>query len=156
MSAWHEYIFSPFSEVNQFIGMILSIYVVLLYSYMHWKQTRTLSRFFTTFGNTNIALVTITDSIKINRPEHNIRMYWTNFWQPTVLVQQNVFEKNLIIDSSPHLYASFGTFYIQIGLLFEAQWYFKLCLKIYKSLLSKENVIDFEIFRMFKDLLWRE
>ena len=25
-----------------------------------------------------------------------IRMYWTNFWQPTVHVQQNVYEKTLI------------------------------------------------------------
>ena len=28
-----------------------------------------------------------TDSIKINRPDHNIRRYWTNFWKPTVHVQ---------------------------------------------------------------------
>ena len=38
----------------------------------------------------------ITDSTKINRPGYNIRMYWTNFWQPTVHVQQNMFEKTLI------------------------------------------------------------
>ena len=39
----------------------------------------------------------------------------------TVLVQQNVFEKTLVEVSSPHLYASFGTFCAQISQLFEAQ-----------------------------------
>ena len=34
-----------------------------------------------------------TDSTKINRPGHNIRMYWTNFRQPTAHVQQNIFRK---------------------------------------------------------------
>ena len=43
-----------------------------------------------------------------------------NFLQPTVHVQQNVFEKTLIEDVSSHLYASFGTFFFQIGQLFEA------------------------------------
>ena len=47
-----------------------------------------------------------------------------NFWQPIV------FEKNLIEVRSPHFYASFGTFYAKIGPLFEAQWVFKVCLKI--------------------------
>ena len=54
-----------------------------------------------------------------------IRMYSTNFWQPTVHVLQNVFEKNLIEVGSSHLYASFGTFCVQIGQLFAAQWVFK-------------------------------
>ena len=63
-----------------------------------------------------------TDSTKINRPGYNIRMYWTKFWQPTVHVQQNIFEKALIEAGSPHLYASFGTFCAQIGKLFPAQW----------------------------------
>ena len=46
---------------------------------------------------------------------------------------------------SPHLYASFGTFWVQIVQLFEAEWVFEVCLKIDKSLLSKENVVDFGI-----------
>ena len=58
-----------------------------------------------------------TAAIKINRPGHNICMYWTNFWQPTVHVQQNIFKKTLIEVGSPHLYASFGTFCPQIGQL---------------------------------------
>ena len=66
-----------------------------------------------------------TDSIKINRPEHNIRMYWTNFRQPTAHLQQNIFGKTLIEVCSLHLYASFGTFCVQIGQLFAAQWVFK-------------------------------
>ena len=60
-------------------------------------------------------LYSITDSIKINRPGHNIRMYWPNFWQPTNDVQQNIFEKSLIEVCSTHLYASFDTFCVQIG-----------------------------------------
>ena len=71
-----------------------------------------------------------TDSTKINRPGHNIRMYWTNIRQPTAHVQQNIFGKTLIEVRSSHLYASFGTFYAKIGPLFEAQWVFKVCLKI--------------------------
>ena len=46
---------------------------------------------------------------------YNIRMYWTNFWQPTVHVKQNIFERTLIEVCSPHLYLSFGTFYARIG-----------------------------------------
>ena len=34
-----------------------------------------------------------TDSTKINRPGYNIRMYWINFWQPSVHIQKNIFEK---------------------------------------------------------------
>ena len=67
----------------------------------------------------------VTDSTKINRPAYSIRMYWTNFRQPTAHVQQNIFGKTLIEVCSPHLYASFGTFCVQIGQLFEAQWVFK-------------------------------
>ena len=70
-------------------------------------------------------LIENTDSTKINRPGHNIRMYWTYFWQPTTHVQQNIFEKTLIEGCSPHLYASFGTFCVQISQLFAAQWVFK-------------------------------
>ena len=42
---------------------------------------------------------------------------------------------------------SFGTFWVQIGQLFEAQWIFEVCLKIDKSLVSKENVVDFGILK---------
>ena len=66
-----------------------------------------------------------TDSTKINRPGYSIHMYWTNFWQPTVHVKQTIFEKTLIEVCRTHLYASFGTFCVQIGQLFEAHWVFK-------------------------------
>ena len=36
-----------------------------------------------------------TDSTKINRPEHNLHMYRTNFRQPTAHVQLSIFEKTL-------------------------------------------------------------
>ena len=60
-----------------------------------------------------------TDSTKINRPGYNIRMYWTNFWQSSVHVHQNIFERTLVEVFNSHLYASFGTFCAQIGQLFE-------------------------------------
>ena len=52
-------------------------------------------------------------------------MYWTNIRQPTVHVQQNIFGKTLIEVCSPHLYASYGTFCVQIGQLVTAQWVFE-------------------------------
>ena len=70
-------------------------------------------------------------------------MYWTNFCQPTVGVQQNIFEQALIKIVSLNLYASFGTFCVQMGQLFESQWAFEECLKIDKTLFFKENVADF-------------
>ena len=54
-------------------------------------------------------------------------------------------KKNFIKVFTPHLYASFGTFCVQIGQLFAAQWLFETCLKFNKSLSSKENVDDFAI-----------
>ena len=64
------------------------------------------------------------------RPGNNIRMYWTNFRQPTAPIQQNIFGKTSIEACSLHLYASFGTFYVKIDQLLEAQWVFEVCLKI--------------------------
>ena len=82
--------------------------------------------------------------------------YWANFWKPTVHVQQNIFEKSFIEVGSSHLYASFGTFCVQIDQLFEAQWVFEKCMKTVKSLFSKENDVDFEFFQKFKVSLWLE
>ena len=45
-----------------------------------------------------------TDSTKINRPGHNMRMYRTNFRQPTAHVQQNIFGKTLIVVCSPRFF----------------------------------------------------
>ena len=59
------------------------------------------------------------------RYRFNQYMYWTNFRQPTAHVQQNIFVKTLVEACSLHLYASFGTFCIQIGQLFAPQWVFK-------------------------------
>ena len=39
----------------------------------------------------------------------------------TVNLQQNIFEKALLKNCSPHLYASLGTFCVQIGHFFEVQ-----------------------------------
>ena len=40
-----------------------------------------------------------------------------------------------------------------IGHFFEEQWVFEECLKIYKSLFLKENVVNFEFFWNIKDSL---
>ena len=53
-------------------------------------------------------------------------MYVLNkFWQQTANIQQNIFEKTLLVGCSPHLFASFGTFCVPIVLLFAEQWVFK-------------------------------
>ena len=76
-----------------------------------------------------------------------------NIWQPIVGTQQNIFVKILMKIDSSYFYASFGTFCVQIGKLFEAQWVFEKCLNIDKSSFTKESVTDFEIMPMFKDSL---
>ena len=57
-------------------------------------------------------------------PGYNVRI-WNDFCQPNVHEQQISFKKTRIEDCIPHLYASFGTFCVQIGQLFAAQWDFK-------------------------------
>ena len=81
-----------------------------------------------------------TTAIKIN-----MSMYWTNFWRPTINVQQDIFEKTLIAVGSSHLYASFGTFCVQIDKLCEAQWVFEKCLKTVKSLFFEGKWSQFRI-----------
>ena len=100
----------------------------------------------------------LTDSTKINRQGHSIRMYWTKVSQPTVHVRQNNFETALIEACSPDLYASFGTFCVQIGQLFEAQWVFEVCLKVDESMLCyRRKMSSISVFfRIFKDSLCRE
>ena len=52
-------------------------------------------------------LCSYTDSIRINRPGYSIGMYWTIFWQPSVRVQQNIFEKTLIESLLAHFALKF-------------------------------------------------
>ena len=61
------------------------------------------------------------------------------------------FEKTLIEVDSSHLYASFGTFWVQIGQLVEAQWDFKLSeeFEINVIFLRKRRFCRFHTF--FKD-----
>ena len=42
---------------------------------------------------------------------YSMRLYYTNFWQPTVQVQQNIFEKTLIEVYSSYTYACFLAFF---------------------------------------------
>ena len=93
---------------------------------------------------------------------YSIRMYWTSFWQPAVNVQQNIFEKTHVEIGRSHLYASFGTFYVQIGQLFAAQWVI-LNIRLFKNN-PKNSEIDiflrwewFVVFQTyFKDSLCLE
>ena len=75
-------------------------------------------------------------------------MYWTIFWQPPVHVQQNISEKNVIEVHSSHIYAYFGTFYVQISQFFEAQWDFKLSeeFEIDDIFLRKQRFDSFQTF----------
>ena len=68
-----------------------------------------------------------------------MRMYRTNFRQPTAHVQQNISGKTLKEMCIPHLYASFGTFWVQIGQLCES---FEVCLKIDKPLWTLTHSLD--------------
>ena len=87
-----------------------------------WSQISTLkSKNMINFGLNYLNTMQIpTDSTKINHSGHNIHMYWLNFRQPTAHVQQNILGKTPIEVWSPHLYASFGAFCVQIGQLFAA------------------------------------
>ena len=60
------------------------------------------------------------DNTRIKPFSTYVRMFWTNLWQPTAHVKQNIFEQSLMELGSLRLYASFGTFVVQIGQLFEA------------------------------------
>ena len=62
---------------------------------------------------------------KINHPVNKTRMYWRNFLLPTDRTQQNIFVKIHIEVFSPYLHASFVTFSVKIGPLFEVQWAFE-------------------------------
>ena len=97
-----------------------------------------------------------TDSTKINRPEHTIRKYWTNFRQPTAHLQQDIFGKILIEVGSLHLYASFGTFCVQIGQLFAPQRVFKHSeeFRNRRHFPSRQPIVDFQTY--FKDSLCLE
>ena len=52
-------------------------------------------------------------------PQKNMSLPY--FGQLTIHLQQNSFEKTLGKVGRSHLYTSFGTFFVQIGQLFEAQ-----------------------------------
>ena len=56
-----------------------------------------------------------TESRKKRNLSYSIRMYWANFWPPTVQKKKIYFFKSAHIEvCSSHLHASFGTFCVQI------------------------------------------
>ena len=63
-----------------------------------------------------------------------VRKYWTNFPQPKLRVQQSISEKTVLQVCTSYIHASFGTFCVRIGKLFEAQVAFGECLNIDNSL----------------------
>ena len=99
-----------------------------------------------------------TDSTKINRLGHNIRMHWTNFRQPIAHVQQNIFGKTHKEVRSPLLYASFGTFCVQIGQLFAPLHSESLNIRknseIDDIFLRRQQIVNFQTY--FKDSLCLE
>ena len=89
----------------------------------------------------------------MNLLPYSIRMYWTNFWQPTVLLQQNIFEKNHIELGSSQLYASFGIFFVQIVQLLEAQWDFNFSEEFEISVIFLRKQLFYRFHTFFKDSL---
>ena len=79
---------------------------------------------------------------------YSILMYWTNFWQPTIHVQQNICEKTLIKVGSSNLYAPFGTFCVEIVQLLVTQWVFKFSeeFEIDVIFLQKQRFYHFQTF----------
>ena len=124
-----------FCILNTFVVLTIKFYIrIYLMKYSWWLIPKRILPFRKNINSfeplSNIwsfvcKVCKATDSTKINRPGPNIRMYWTNFRQPTAHLQQDIFEKILIEVGSLHLYASFGTFCVQIGQLFAPQWVFK-------------------------------
>ena len=94
-----------------------------------------------------------TDSTNENSPRHSIRMYWTNFQQPTAPVNQNIFEKILIEVCCLHLTILFTPKLVNYSRPSEP---LKYVLKSTISCLRRKMSSIFEFFGMFKDSLWRE
>ena len=74
----------------------------------------------------------------------------------------DIFKCNADIQEKPNLqssvyhpvYASFGTFCVQISQLVEAQWAFKFCLEIDNSLLSTKIIIPNVSSLTAPQLMW--
>ena len=119
---WFEYVFLLKSEnISNLSLTITEMYFAFLNGRLCWHGLQ--KGFFVVLIHMSHAYRT--DSINLNRQGHNIRMYWTNFWPPTVHIQKNIFENTLIEVCSSYIYASCDTFCVQIGQLFEARWAFK-------------------------------
>ena len=77
-----------------------------------------------------------TDSTKMKRSGYYTVVHTCVLWHYTLVhtyvlksfstaTVHNIFGKTLTEVCSPHLYTSFGTFCVQIGQYFAAQWFFK-------------------------------
>ena len=67
----------------------------------------------------------ITVKNKSMNPKNFIRMYKTIFWQASAHVKRSILGKLLTKIFSPELYASFGTFWVQIGQVLDLQSFVK-------------------------------
>ena len=117
--------------------LIFRYFNFLIFSYFHWEKhimhhgaylddTKTCFRTYNRSLMDNFVIWKYdTIPFKIKHPVHNINMYCTDFWQLTFHAKLNIFEKTQIKNCSLHLYASFGTFCVQIGQLLAPQWVFK-------------------------------
>ena len=94
---------------------------------------------------------------KIKHLMHNIvRLYWTNFWQPTVHAQQNIFEKTPIEICSTLLYASFAPFASKSVIHSRHRESLKYVWKSTNHRHRREMSSILEFFRIFKDSLCLE
>ena len=83
-------------------------------------------------------------------------MYWTNFWHPTTYVPQNIFEKTLLEVCIPHLYTSFGTFFVPTLVNYSRHSEFLKYVRKSTNRCDRRKMSSFsEFFIMFKDSLCR-
>ena len=87
-------------EENYFFGFCMFTFYVVSWFFKRKSISKTFSSWSKIQQNLFHCLylnLQATAAIKINRPghNHNIGMYWTNFWQSSVHVHQNIFEKLL-------------------------------------------------------------
>ena len=85
--------------------------------------------------------------------KHESTLLHSIFWQPIIHVQE-IFEKTLLIEvGSSHLFASFGTFWVQIGQLVEALWDFELSEEFGKFVIFLQKQRFYRFHTFFKDSL---
>ena len=136
IKVYSSHLYASFGTFCVKIGQLFAAQWVWQWVFKHLEDTK----------STTISF----DSSDLSIVKHTSKTHWTsNNWpiltQKVPKEAQRCGLQTPIEVCSSYLYASFDTFCVKIGQLFEAQWVFEECLKIDKSLSSKENVVDFGI-----------